>query len=340
MPAIRPRGGLNPRNGKVHRRFWQLICWVKKILLAVPVALVLSLIAFDWYLFTFRVVGIHDPNRSLYSLPDWVTVIVFHCTLALLLVSYLRCVLTSSAVRLNPIPAGDIPTRMQLIEQGDPLEGEEDNRDGESVSLTIKDSFSGAHSSASPSRPSAEDGDLAHFPRCRRCRQLKPRRAHHCSICGECVLKMDHHCPWVGNCVGLRNYKFFLLFIFYAVLTIGVYSIQVLPIVLSMFHPQPRGSVRLTPLEAILSVVTLSFGVTLIFFLGFHASLVLLAKTTIELAEMQGARSPYSLGYKANWEAVFGKSRWLWLLPLNTLAETGYDYTYNSLADPELGSFH
>ncbi|KAJ6578700.1 hypothetical protein DFH09DRAFT_1148109 [Mycena vulgaris] len=30
---------------------------------------------------------------------------------------------------------------------------------------------------------------------CARCAIVKPYRAHHCRICGTCVLKFDHHCP-------------------------------------------------------------------------------------------------------------------------------------------------
>lgn len=40
---------------------------------------------------------------------------------------------------------------------------------------------------------------------CRRCKAYKPARAHHCSVCRRCVIKMDHHCPWVNNWYVLKS---------------------------------------------------------------------------------------------------------------------------------------
>lgn len=46
---------------------------------------------------------------------------------------------------------------------------------------------------------------------CEKCDHYRPERAHHCQVCGTCILRMDHHCPLIGNCVGWRNHKFYLV---------------------------------------------------------------------------------------------------------------------------------
>lgn len=65
---------------------------------------------------------------------------------------------------------------------------------------------------------------------CYRCQAWKPPRAHHCSVLGTCVLKLDHFCLWVVNSVGLLNYKAFLLFIGYSTLACIETAVVLLPI--------------------------------------------------------------------------------------------------------------
>lgn len=58
---------------------------------------------------------------------------------------------------------------------------------------------------------------------CKVCNLHPPLRASHCKICGKCVLRRDHHCPWLGTCVGLENHFYFVLFLFFDLLTTFLY---------------------------------------------------------------------------------------------------------------------
>eukprot|EP00347_Sterkiella_histriomuscorum_P018539 403345126 len=50
---------------------------------------------------------------------------------------------------------------------------------------------------------------------CPECEVIRTPRSRHCNICKKCVDRFDHHCPWINNCVGVRNHKFFYLFILF-----------------------------------------------------------------------------------------------------------------------------
>lgn len=56
---------------------------------------------------------------------------------------------------------------------------------------------------------------IARVKYCHTCYLYRPERAFHCNFCGNCVHRFDHHCKWLGTCIGGRNYRQFLMFLFF-----------------------------------------------------------------------------------------------------------------------------
>jgi hypothetical protein len=122
---------------------------------------------------------------------------------------------------------------------------------------------------------------------CRRCKLYKPDRTHHCSVCHQCILRMDHHCPWIANCVGYHNHKFFLLAIFYAIMSVDFLMLAMIPRFLKVFEPITDTEYYFTKdaLVLVLYLACLALSIVLSIFFGFHMMLVFNSMTTIEYKE-------------------------------------------------------
>ena len=124
---------------------------------------------------------------------------------------------------------------------------------------------------------------------CKYCKEIKPLRTHHCSLCDICVIKMDHHCPWINNCVGQNNQRYFLLFLFHSFCYTFLVTILTLPILL--FHKKysqndteviiTKNKVNMREIKyiSILGIVSL---IVEVFFCGWNWFLAVNGQTTLE----------------------------------------------------------
>ena len=70
---------------------------------------------------------------------------------------------------------------------------------------------------------------------CQKEKIFKPDRAHYCKVLQKNVMRMDHHCPWLLNTIGLKNQKYFYLFLLYSCLGCNILGTRLLHITWSYF---------------------------------------------------------------------------------------------------------
>ncbi|KAM0335638.1 hypothetical protein ACHAQA_000687 [Verticillium albo-atrum] len=136
---------------------------------------------------------------------------------------------------------------------------------------------------------------------CKKCQARKPDRAHHCSSCRRCVLKMDHHCPWLASCIGLRNHKAFLLFLIYTtVLCFYSFALSGSWVYVEIINNTTYVDTLLPINFIILSVVSGIIGIVVGAFTGWHILLASRGQTTIECLEKTRYLSPIRKAMQTN----------------------------------------
>uniref|UniRef100_A0A8D8RGW3 Palmitoyltransferase n=1 Tax=Cacopsylla melanoneura TaxID=428564 RepID=A0A8D8RGW3_9HEMI len=233
--------------------------------------------------------------------------VFYHIILVLFVWSYYQTIMT---------PLGIVPKHFKLTPS---LQHALFTTDNEIERKQILEQFS----ASLPVLNKSIDGS-ARF--CDKCYQIKSDRSHHCSVCGKCVLKMDHHCPWVNNCVSFTNYKYFVLFLGYALLYCIYCALSSLPSFLQYWEGSLMHSIKFHIL--FLCFVSAMFSLSLVALFGYHLYLVAQNKTTLEairapIFSYGPDKRGFHLGVRRNFVEIFGENKWLWLLPVQTYLGDG-----------------
>jgi len=262
----------------------------------VPVIFITCTIAWSYYAYVVEL--------CLFTIDSIIEIILYligyHCLFLIFMWSYWQTIFT---------PTAEVPAKFKLpAQEVEKLR----NAKNELTQRMIIESFA----QTLPISNRTINGAIRY---CEKCLHVKPDRAHHCSVCGTCVLKMDHHCPWVNNCVSFTNYKFFILFLGYAFLYCLFIVLTSLRYFIMFWTGEIEGVGKFHIL--FLFFVAGMFATSLFSLFCYHIYLVLKNRTTLEAFRAPVFRSGpdkngFSLGKYNNFAEVFGDNKSLWPFPI------------------------
>ncbi|KAH8257970.1 hypothetical protein KR038_003589 [Drosophila bunnanda] len=274
-----------------------------------PIVMVLMLLGWSYHIFVFQVCIRKVDNIV------WMVLLLlgYHFILFMVLWTWWKCICTAP---LKIPDTWQIPVQdVERLKRNNGPEDEARILDNAARSLPIN--------------MCSKEGSVRY---CRYCWIIKPDRAYHCRTCKVCVRKRDHHCPWVKNCVHFHNFKYFMLFLFYAAL----YCLFLFAAMLYDFYLicqfrleklQPEHMWALAQHVAIIIV-------NLFVLVMFAVSLTHMARnrTTVESVHaphffIAGKNmNGFNLGFCTNFREVLGDKWYLWLIPIHTSRGDGLTY--------------
>ncbi|XP_037902911.1 palmitoyltransferase ZDHHC15B isoform X2 [Hermetia illucens] len=278
----------------------------------IPVLFIVSIIVWSYYAYVVQLCILSMDNIAL----KVIFLILYHAVCFLFFWSYWQTVFT---------PIGTVPTKWRIPESEIEKLGQAETQEQQKRILEL-------FAKNFPVSNRTINGAVRF---CEKCQIIKPDRAHHCSVCGTCVLKMDHHCPWVNNCVNFSNYKYFVLFLGYALIYCLYVAATSLQYFIKFWEGELNGGMGRFHI-LFLFFVAVMFAISLVSLFGYHIYLVLLNRTTLEafrapIFRIGGQdKNGYNLGRYNNFQEVFGDNWKLWFLPVYTSLGDGIIYRMNS----------
>lgn len=298
-----------------------------RILRWIPVLFITAIIAWSYYAYAIRMCFILDPGPTVGE--KVVYLMLYHPILFLFLWAYFKTIFAEPSA---------VPIEFYINDQT--LQAMERTQSADERNAALE-----AFARDLPLACRSVNSEVRY---CEKCKCIKPDRAHHCSVCDMCILKMDHHCPWVNNCVNFSSYKFFVLFLIYAETYCLFIAATDLKFFISFWVGVSDVDQKSDFHVMFVFIIAIMFALSLMGLLGYHLFLISRNRSTLEtfripLFNRYGPdKNGFNLGARRNFREIFGDQPHLWLLPIWSTRGDGVSFgtrnsmhraTYNTMTD-------